>query len=67
MEKIRYRDCRIGDVIEVTGPCRFIVESKSGRAPRVKIMTNQDNDISFSTVDQAHTCRDTEPTLNKGE
>lgn len=67
MNKIRYRDCRIGDVIEVTGPCTIVVESKSGRAPRLKVITGHDSDVSFSTGEQAHTCCDTKNSLTKGD
>ncbi|MGA6101753.1 hypothetical protein ACPESL_06170 [Psychrobacter pocilloporae] len=67
MNKIRYRDCSIGDVIEVTGPCTIVVESKSGRSPRLKVITDQGSDVSFSTGEQAHTCCDTKNSLTKGD
>lgn len=67
MNKIRYRDCSIGDVIEVTGPCTIVVEKKSGRAPRLKLITSQDSDVIFSTGEQAHTCCDTKNSLTKGD
>jgi len=67
MTKIRYRDCSIGDVIEVTGACTIVVESKSGRAPRLKVITDQDSTVSFLTGEQAHTCCDTTNSLTKGD
>lgn len=69
MNKIRYRDCSIGDVIEVTGPCTIIVEKKSGkRVSRLKVITSQDSDVKFSTTgEQAHTCCDTKNSLIKGD
>ncbi len=67
MNKIRYRDCSIGDVIEVTGPCTIVVEKKSGRSPRLKVITDQDSDVSFLTGEQAHTCCDTKNSLTKGD
>ena len=67
MKKIRYRDCSIGDVIEVNGPCTITVENKSGRLPRLKITTNQGSDISFLTGEQAHKCCDTTTSPNQGD
>ena len=64
---VRYRDCSIGDVINVTGACTITIENKSGRAPRVKIETDQDNEVSFSTGERAHTCCDTTNSLTKGD
>lgn len=67
MNKIRYRDCSIGDVIEVTGPCRIIVEKKSGRSPRLKVITSQSSEVNFLTGERAHTCCDTANSPSKGD
>ena len=67
MKKIRYRDCSIGDVIEVTGACTITVENKSGRSPRIKITTSLDSEVSFLTGEQAHTCCDTKASLTTGD
>lgn len=67
MNKIRYRDCSIGDVIEITGPCTIVVEKKSGRVTRLKMTTSLDSEVNFSTGERAHTCCDTKNSLTKGD
>lgn len=67
MSKISYRTCQVGDIIDVDGPCVIEVVKKSGRSPRIKITSNHDSNINFTTVERAHTCCDTKTTLNKGE
>lgn len=67
MKKIRYRDCSIGDVITVSGACQIVIENKSGKSPRVKVITDQGSNVSFSNGEQAHTCCDTTPSLTKGD
>lgn len=65
--KIRYRDCSIGDVIDVSGPCQIVVEHKSGKRMRIKVITNQDSEVNFLSGEQAHTCCDTNPSLTTGD